>query len=347
MADELDTGLKSSRDRITELLTKQRPETEDITKAFLRAATGEKSYGEELNSLRARRLGDMKDLFDVFATHKGIKQADRKIGLAEKQFDFDQMKFNTEQENEQMKRFSDRLKYWATDLPRQQAVQLYEYVRDSKEFPEADRNPDVAIVAGMRDLGLMPVTDLNSKLPTGYRWTDDTYSRIEPIPGYTGEIDSGRVTPAQRANNDEIAIARRKWRQMLKEKFGGDPQAMFGAVFQTNPITKGLEPKDKALADLWTKAKERKVGDDPTYEDFINTFAPDYEPPPPPSPPPPEEPGMLERGWNSMFGPDIPPDLKARADRGEAFTEKELRELYESDPETFNALRQYLMQQER
>jgi hypothetical protein len=83
MADNLDTQLAQSRDRITEILTNKRPSLQDVSSSFLNAVTGRTSYGEELNAMRAARLGEQKTLFDVLSGHKQLKQADRKLGQAE------------------------------------------------------------------------------------------------------------------------------------------------------------------------------------------------------------------------------------------------------------------------
>ncbi len=79
----LDEQLTQSRDRITDLLTKNRPSQGDIGSAMLRAVTGRTSYGDELNRIKASRLGEQKTLYDVLSGHKKIKQAGRKMVIAE------------------------------------------------------------------------------------------------------------------------------------------------------------------------------------------------------------------------------------------------------------------------
>lgn len=88
---ELEDQLASTRDRITELLSKNRPSTEDISRSMLRAITGRGSYGDELNALRANRIAEQQGLFDVLAGHKKIQQTDRQLGMQEQQNAWDRL----------------------------------------------------------------------------------------------------------------------------------------------------------------------------------------------------------------------------------------------------------------
>jgi hypothetical protein len=67
-----------------------------------------------------------------------------------------------------------------------------------------------------------------------------------------------------------------------------------------------LMPRDKAMGDLWTNARKRKVGADPDYDNFMRMFVPEAPTPniPPPPPPGEEGPGLIERGYDYLFGGD-------------------------------------------
>lgn len=122
-------------------------------------------------------------------------------------------------------------------------------------------------------------------------------------------VSDRNLTPKQRSTNSGIESARAFWRETLTKNYGGDARKMMDAVFQLNPITKAFEPRDKALGDLWTKARNVKVGGDPDFENFMRLFlppAPEAIAPPPPAAGA-EGPGLFERGANfvgELFGGD-------------------------------------------
>ena len=177
----------------------------------------------------------------------------------------------------------------------------------------------------------------------------------------------GDLTTVQRSNNAATDTARQFWRNQIKQKYGGDARKMMNAVFTLDPITKGLVPKDKALGDMWTRARNRKVGDDPDFEEFMGMFMPSG--PPPPAIPEPSRGGPdgrlpgAGRGGTPMpaivtprpgqptgalppGAADLPPNLQARLDRGEIFTDQELTDLFKTNPAAFRAFLQYVERQE-
>jgi hypothetical protein len=77
---------------------------------------------------------------------------------------------------------------------------------------------------------------------------------------------------------------------------------MMKSVFALDKITGMLMPRDKAMGDLWTNARKRKVGADPDFDNFMRLFLPQASTPDIPPPPAAgnEGPGFFE----SMFGGD-------------------------------------------
>lgn len=168
------------------------------------------------------------------------------------------------------------------------------------------------------------------------------------------------ITPAQEANNSEIDQARARLRDLEKNLPPGTTLSdeLHNRMSRVNPATGRLEPD---YSSYWGRlgwlAQQHKVGDDPDQSEWSRNLMMPPEPATMPAiprprpemaapplgeiPPPPSGynlPAPSAGGTTSR----LPPDLKARADRGETFSESELRKLYRDDPATFRALREYL-----
>lgn len=117
--------------------------------------------------------------------------------------------------------------------------------------------------------------------------------------------DAG-LTQTQRSNDREIDTARRLWQQIVDRDFSGDGRATINQMFALDPLSGILVPRDKAMADLWTQARQRKTGRDPDHETFIRQFIPQQAPPPAVADPASSnaEPGLFQRGFNALFGDD-------------------------------------------
>lgn len=118
---------------------------------------------------------------------------------------------------------------------------------------------------------------------------------------------AGKVTEAQRANNAEIDAARARLRA-LRIQPGESPRDVLRRVTQRQSDT-GRENADfDQFAERdFRIAAQRKVGDDPDFGEFLQWMdAPLPTPQAPQTAPAPTEapsaPGMLQRGWNSVFG---------------------------------------------
>ena len=130
---------------------------------------------------------------------------------------------------------------------------------------------------------------------------------VRPVEGFAPPpSESGNITQTQRSSNDHIDQSRAFWREKLAKDYGGDGKAMLEGIFQLNSFTNFLEPRDKAMADLWTAARKRKVGADPDFEPFMRQFA--FEKPvPDTAPEPPEGRGLLggaQDFFNKLFDDD-------------------------------------------
>lgn len=130
---------------------------------------------------------------------------------------------------------------------------------------------------------------------------------VREVEGFTPPpSESGNITQTQRSSNDHTDQARAFWREKLAKDYGGDGKAMLEGIFQLNSFTNFLEPRDKAMADLWTAARKRKVGPDPDFEPFMRQFA--FETPvPDTAPEPPQGRGLLggaQDFFNNLFDDD-------------------------------------------
>lgn len=112
---ELDDQLSASRDRITEILTRNKPSVSDVSTAMLRAVTGRTSYGEEMNRMKAATLGEQKTLFDVLSGHKKIKQTDRQLGATEQKSAWEKVKFAIDQGNADAKAVGDEIERYVVN----------------------------------------------------------------------------------------------------------------------------------------------------------------------------------------------------------------------------------------
>ncbi len=145
----LEEQLAQSRDRITDLLTRKKPELGDIASAFLRSSGGQSTYGEELNRMKAGRLAEQKTLFDVLSGHKKMKQADRQLGAAESKNAWDRIQAARKQGVEDAKAVGDSIeRYVVNDADRQTVAN---YLSESQEQVTA-LNADTSVARAVGEL---------------------------------------------------------------------------------------------------------------------------------------------------------------------------------------------------
>lgn len=196
-----------------------------------------------------------------------------------------------------------------------------------------------------------------------------------------GALDApgGSVTSAQQANNVEVASARERLRAYAEHRQPGESlRDVIRRLSERKSDTGRDNPHFDPFASRdFRTATQRMVGDDPEFDTFMQYL--DSTAPTLPASVEPQAtntgPGFLgrlfggkdepaattgprpQRGASgsyevapapAMGGPAstaasrVPPAYKARLDRGETLSEKELRGLFASDPKTFAAISDYL-----
>lgn len=119
--------------------------------------------------------------------------------------------------------------------------------------------------------------------PAGFQTTP---TGLEPRPGgpadpaYKGRVaeatrdpNAGGPTQAQTRTNTEIDRARQEVTEALG-KYNGDATALVKAAFGTDPIIRIMGGRDPLLVSAIKKAMQRKIGDDPDFEQFREQFLP-------------------------------------------------------------------------
>lgn len=84
---------------------------------------------------------------------------------------------------------------------------------------------------------------------------------------YSPGVADGGATPAQLANNGEIATARR-----YIESLGMDATALRSALTQEGALGGANPNYDPMVEEAWSVAAQRMVGEDPTYDSFMSRF---------------------------------------------------------------------------
>lgn len=82
----LDEQLQTTQDRITDLLTKRSgaADTGDIGTALFSALAGGKTFGENLNAMKAQRIQQEGALYDILSNRAASRRAERQLDLQER-----------------------------------------------------------------------------------------------------------------------------------------------------------------------------------------------------------------------------------------------------------------------
>ncbi len=163
----------------------------------------------------------------------------------------------------------------------------------------------------------------------GYQYYADKGERV--LPGVDKPPPGQKLTAAQARSNQEIDVARKALADMNLDNAAvasASREFMDEYKVERNP---NFNPR---LAKLVRDATRRKIGADPDFEKLYRRYsgAPKGKQSPP---------------QQTIGGKGLRADLKAKADRGTPFTEKEFRTLQEMSPDQFALLLKYFEEQER
>lgn len=190
----LEEQLAKSRDRITELLTKRKPEFGDIADAFLNASTGRTTYGEEMNKMKAGRLAEQKTLFDVLSGHKKMQQTDRQLGTTERKNTWAKLQDLRKQGVEDATAVMDSIERNVVNDADRQIVANYMETMPGEDITAINANSMVAKAVGdlaasgkitqkeaqKPSTGMKKVQDENS--PTGWSWKSPSGNLLTGAP---------------------------------------------------------------------------------------------------------------------------------------------------------------------
>jgi len=106
--------LMQHKDKITKLLTSDRPSSDTVTRAIARAVGGKSTYGEAMNTLRASERASASNLYNMLDRERSSQRDERRLNIQESHNSLSQLKLMVEMGNQPAKIFDGELTRFVT-----------------------------------------------------------------------------------------------------------------------------------------------------------------------------------------------------------------------------------------